>query len=63
MQAVGCIVMAPVGVFEDAHQHSAPLVIPRQLWSTPYKQGLIIYGPSEALEVAGVVDVHLQHGV
>ena len=33
--------MAPVDVCEDACQHSALLAIPRQLWLTPYKQGLL----------------------
>ena len=61
--AVGSIIAAPVDVFEDACQHGAPLVIPRQLWSTPYKQGPIIYGPNEVLEVVGVIEVHLQHGI
>ena len=42
--------------------HGAPLVIPRQLWSTPYKQGSLVYGPSEVLKV-GVIEVHLQHGI
>ena len=54
---------APVDVFEDACQHGAPLVIPRQLWSTPYQQGPIAYGPSEVLKVAGVIEVYLQHAV
>ena len=49
---------APVDVFQDACQHSAPLAIPRQLWSTSYEQGPIVYGPSEALKVAGVIEVY-----
>ena len=58
-QAVCSFVAAPVDVFEDAYQHGAPLAIPRQLWLTPYKQGSIVYGPSEVLKVVGVVEVHL----
>ena len=60
---MGCIIVVPVNVFEDAHQHSAPVAIPRQLWSTPYKQGPIVYIPSKTLEVVGVVEVYLQHGI
>ena len=44
-------------------KHLSPLVIPRQLWSTPYKQGFVVYGPSEALKVVGVVEVHSRHGI
>ena len=60
---MGHIIAAPVDVFEDAHQHSAPLAIPRQLWLTSYEQGPVIYDPSEALKVAGVIEVYLQHGI
>ena len=51
--------MAPVDVFVDASQHSAPLMIPRQLWLTPYQQGPIIYSPNEVLKVASVIEVYL----
>ena len=61
--AVCIFIVAPVDVFEDACQHGAPLAIPRQLWLTPYKQGSIVYSPSEVLKVAGVIEVHLQHGI
>ena len=62
-RAVCSIITAPVDVFEDVCQHRAPLAIPRQFWLTPYKQGSIVYGPSKALKVAGIIEVHLQHGI
>ena len=62
-QAVYCFIMAPVDVFEYACQHGAPLVIPRQLWLTPYKQGSVVDGPSKVLKVTGVIQVHPQHGI
>ena len=61
--AVCCFVTAPVDEFEDAGQHGAPLVIPQQLWLTPYKQGSVIDSPSKVLKVAGVIQVHPRHGV
>ena len=59
----GCGPHHHVDVFEDARQHGAPLVIPRQLQSTPYEQGSVVYSPSKALEEAGVIEVYLQHGI
>ena len=55
---MGYIIVAPVDVFEGACQHGTPLVIPRQHGLTPYEQGPIIYGPSEAFEVMGIVEVY-----
>ena len=62
-QAMCSLITAPLDVFEDACQYGAPLAISRKLWLTPYKQGSIIYGPSEALKVVGVIEVHLRHSI
>ena len=62
-QAVCCFVAVPVDVFEDACQHGAPLAIPWQLRSTPYKQGSVIDGPSKVLKVADVIQIHSRHSI